>query len=205
MNKGQLFVVSGPSGAGKGTICKALEVEGSIALSVSITTRLPRPGEVEGISYYFVSKAEFVNMAESGELLEYAEVYGNYYGTPAKKVLEKLEEGIDVILEIDCQGAMQVKERYPGAILIFILPPSMQKLRERINGRGSETEEAIRLRMSNALSEIEYIKDYDYYVVNNELDLAVKRVKTIIDTGRARISKNADTAEMIIKKYKEEI
>ena len=149
-HKGKLFIISGPSGAGKGTICKELLAQTSrddVQLSVSMTTRNPRAGETDGVSYYFVSKEEFLHRIEAGGLLEYAEVYGNYYGTPKQPVVEKLAAGIDVILEIDMQGALKVKENYPDGVFIFILPPSMTELRKRLTGRGTETPEAIELRL----------------------------------------------------------
>ena len=151
---GKLFILSGPSGAGKGTICKELLAQTSrddVQLSVSMTTRNPRNGETEGASYYFVSKEEFLRKIEAGGLLEHAEVYGNYYGTPKQPVIEKLAAGIDVILEIDMQGALKVKENYPDGVFIFILPPSMSELRKRLTGRGTETAEAIEMRLGETL------------------------------------------------------
>lgn len=199
---GKLFVFSGPSGAGKGTICKKLlEENKELALSVSMTTRAPREGEVEGVSYYFTDKEAFKKRIEAGELLEHAEVYGNYYGTPKGPVIEKLEKGIDVILEIDMQGALKVKENYPDGVFVFILPPSMSELRKRLTGRGTETEEAIELRLGETLKELSYIEKYDYCVVNGELDEAVARVKSIVV---AEHSKVAFTAEELIASYKEE-
>ncbi len=199
---GKLFVFSGPSGAGKGTICKKLlEENKDLALSVSMTTRAPREGEVEGVSYFFTDKESFKKRIEAGELLEYAEVYGNYYGTPKGPVVEKLEKGIDVILEIDMQGALKVKENYPDGVFVFILPPSMSELRKRLTGRGTETEEAIELRLGETLKELSYIEKYDYCVVNGELDEAVARVKSIVV---AEHSKVAFTAEELIDSYKEE-
>lgn len=202
-DKGRLFVVSGPSGAGKGTICQALLQEKSdIELSISMTTRKPRSTEVEGVNYYFVDVEKFVDEINKGGLLEYAKVYGNYYGTPKQKVLDKLEEGRDVILEIDIQGAMQVREAYPEAIYIFILPPSMSELRKRITGRGTETESAITLRLNEALKEISYIDKYDYCVVNGDLTEAVSRVSAIITTEHCRVS---ESILSMIKDYEEEL
>ncbi len=199
---GKLFVLSGPSGAGKGTICKKLlsEVD-QLALSVSMTTRAPREGEIEGVSYYFTEKEKFEEHIENGNLLEYAQVYGNYYGTPKAPVIEKLESGVDVILEIDMQGALKVKDNYPNGVFIFILPPSMSELRKRLTGRGTETEEAIELRLGETLKELSYIEKYDYCVVNGELEEAVARVKSIVV---AEHSKVAFTAEELIASYKEE-
>ena len=199
---GKLFVFSGPSGAGKGTICKKLlEENEELAISVSMTTRAPRNGEVEGVSYFFTDKESFEKRIEAGEFLEHAQVYGNYYGTPKGPVLEKLAKGIDVILEIDMQGALKVKENYPDGVFIFILPPSMEILRKRLTGRGTETEEAIELRLGETLKELSYIEKYDYCVVNGELDEAVARVKSIVV---AEHSKVAFTADELIASYKEE-
>ncbi len=198
---GKLFIISGPSGAGKGTICKRLIEDTDIELSVSMTTRNPRPGEIEGVSYYFTTKENFQKEIKEGGFLEHAEVYGNYYGTPKKKVIEKLSQGIDVVLEIDIQGALKVKEAYPNGIFIFILPPSMAELRKRITGRGSETEEAINMRLGETLKEVSYIDKYDYCVVNGELMEAVNRVKAILIAEHSRVSKNV---YKLIEQYKEE-
>lgn len=199
---GKLFIISGPSGAGKGTICKRLVEDTKVEVSVSMTTRSPRPGEQEGVSYYFTTKEAFLKEVEAGGLLEYAEVYGNYYGTPKAKVIEKLEKDIDVVLEIDIQGALSVKEVYPKGVFIFILPPSMAELRKRITGRGSETEEAINLRLSETLKEVSYIDKYDYCVVNGELEEAVARVKAIVTAEHSRVSKSI---YKLIEMYKEEV
>lgn len=201
---GKLFILSGPSGAGKGTICKELLAQTSrddVQLSVSMTTRNPRNGETEGVSYYFVSKEEFLRKIEAGGLLEHAEVYGNYYGTPKQPVIEKLAAGIDVILEIDMQGALKVKENYPDGVFIFILPPSMSELRKRLTGRGTETSEAIEMRLGETLKELSYIDKYDYCVVNGKLEEAVNRVKSILIAEHSRVT---FTAEELISRYKEE-
>lgn len=203
MYKGQMFVVSGPSGAGKGTICKRLvDTLSDVELSVSMTTRAPRPNEVEGVNYYFVTQEVFEDTIAQNGFFEYAKVYGNYYGTPKAKVIEKLDEGRDVILEIDIQGALNIRKSYPQGILIFILPPSMAELRKRITGRGAETEAAINLRMGEALREVSYIDKYDYCIVNGELDEAVNRVNAVIVAEHSRVS--ADIYELIAG-YKEEI
>lgn len=201
-HSGKLFIISGPSGAGKGTICKRLIEDTKVEISVSMTTRNPRPGEVDGVSYYFTTKEEFEKEIRRGGFLEHAEVYGNYYGTPKAKVLEKLAAGIDVLLEIDIQGALHVKNAYPNGIFIFILPPSMAELRKRITGRGSETEEAINLRLSQTLKEVSYIDKYDYCVVNGELEEAVSRVKAIVVAEHSRVSQNV---YRLIEQYKEEV
>lgn len=199
---GKLFIVSGPSGTGKGTICKRLIEETDVEISVSMTTRQPREGEIDGKSYYFTTKEAFQQAIEDGGFLEWAEVYGNYYGTPKAKVEEKLASGIDVLLEIDIQGALNVKEAYPNGIFIFILPPSMAELRKRITGRGTDSEESINLRLSQTLKEVSYIDKYDYCVVNGELDEAVARVKAIVVAEHSRVSKNIYN---LIEQYKEEV
>ena len=201
LHKGKLFIISGPSGAGKGTICNALKKETDIDISVSMTTRQPRTGEKDGISYYFVDKDKFRETIENDGLLEYAEVYGNYYGTPKAKVVEKLEKGRDVILEIDIQGALKVKENYPEGVFIFILPPSMEELRRRITGRGTETEECINMRLSQTLKEVSYIDKYDYCVINDEVEGATERVRSIISAEHSRVT---ESVYGLIEKYKEE-
>lgn len=202
MSKGLLFVVSGPSGAGKGTICKKLLEKIDIELSVSMTTRKPRPGEIEGKNYFFVSEEEFQRVLAEDGFLEYAQVYGNCYGTPKSIVMEKLEQGKDVVLEIDIQGALKIRNSYPKGVFIFILPPSMAELRKRITGRGSETEDDINLRLGETLREVSYIDKYNYCVVNGELNEAVSRVAAIVKAEHSRVSE--DIYELI-ERYKEEI
>ena len=202
MAKGQLFVVSGPSGVGKGTICNRILEEADIEFSVSMTTRAPRTGEVDGESYYFVEIEEFKKNIEEGGFLEYAQVYGNYYGTPLKQTMELIEAGKDVLLDIDIQGALNVKKSYPKGVFIFILPPSMTELRKRITGRGSETEETLKVRMGETLKEVSYVDKYDYCVVNGDLDEAVHRVKAILVAEHSRVSEDIHE---LIEKYKEEI
>ena len=203
MRKGRLYVLSGPSGAGKGTICKAVMDQGDpeLALSVSMTTRAPREGEVDGVSYFFVTQEEYDKTVAEDGFLEHAGIYGNCYGTPKAAALEKLNAGIDVILEIEMQGALQVKKSYPDARLIFILPPSLEILKNRLRGRGTETEEQLQRRTGSALEEIHKIVDYDYYVINDRLEDAVARVNSIISAGRLEVDERA--AE-IVKNYEEE-
>ncbi len=202
MGKGQLFIISGPSGVGKGTIVQRLVDEIGIEFSVSMTTRAPRPGEVEGVSYYFVDNDEFDRTIEAGGFLEYAGKFGNRYGTPLAPILEKINAGKDVILDIDIQGAISVKKTYPTGVFIFILPPSMAELRKRITGRGTETPDSLNTRLSKALEEISYIDKYDYCIVNGELDEAVARAKAILIAEHSRVSE--DIYELI-EKYKEEV
>ena len=188
--RGVLIVISGPSGAGKGTICKALlEKKEDLFLSVSATTREPRAGEVHGINYYFLSKDEFLNKVDEGDFLEWAEVYGNYYGTPKSKVEEMLNEGKNVILEIDIQGALKVKENCEDGVFIFILPPSMEELKQRIIKRGSETPESLLRRFNSAYAEINYISKYNYGVINDEVELAVKKIENILSAEECRVDR----------------
>ncbi|WP_134684512.1 guanylate kinase [Brevibacillus migulae] len=178
---GLLLVLSGPSGVGKGTVCKALrERMNEIVYSVSATTRQPRAGEVDGVNYFFKSKEEFQQMIEQDQLLEWAEYVGNYYGTPRRFVEETLASGRDVILEIEVQGALQVKEKFPQGIFLFLAPPDLTELQNRIVGRGTETEESIRNRMAMAKAEIELMDKYDYVVVNDVIDTACEKIRAII-------------------------
>ncbi|MDR0879936.1 MAG: guanylate kinase [Clostridioides sp.] len=200
---GLLLVISGPSGAGKGTICKALlEDDRDIKLSVSATTRSPREGEVDGQHYHFVSKDKFKEMIENEEFLEHAQIYDNCYGTPKAKVIENLKNGVDVVLEIEMQGAMQIKKAYPEGIFIFTLPPSLKELKNRIVGRGTETAEEIEKRFSSAFDEINKIKDYDYFVFNNEISNSVKEIKSIITSEKNKVSRYKDN---ILDKFREEL
>ena len=198
VRRGNLFVVSGPSGAGKGAICAGLTMRTNVMLSVSMTTRAPREHETEGKSYYFVDKDRFKAAIADDELFEYAEVYGEYYGTPKAPVLACIEEGRDVILEIEVNGAMQTKNSMPDAILVFVLPPSFSDLKRRIEGRGTETPELIARRLERATMEIEHIDKYDYLVINDDLDGAIENMLAIMQSERLRIG---TSAEMVIKRY----
>lgn len=185
--KGLLFILSGPSGVGKGTVCAALrQVNEKITYSVSATSREPRVGEIDGINYFFKSKADFEEMIAKDQFLEWAQYVNNYYGTPRKFVTDMLEQGRDVILEIEVQGALQVKERYPEGIFIFLAPPDMEELRFRIQNRGTETDEVILNRMKKAEEEIEMMTKYDYVVINDKVELAVKRIEAIMIAEHCR-------------------
>ena len=191
--KGLLIVISGPSGAGKGTICKSWFQRNPDAIfSVSATTRQPRPLEQEGINYFFKSRDEFETMIEENDFLEYAEVYGNYYGTPRKYVQHQLMEGRDVILEIDIQGALQVKERFDEGVFIFIVPPTMEELRNRIVGRGTEDPEVILKRFNSAFEEINFIRRYNYLVVNDTVAGAVDKMEAIILAEKCLVDRNKE-------------
>lgn len=178
---GILFILSGPSGVGKGTVRKRLfEEQTDLQYSISMTTRNMRPGEVEGVDYFYRSKEEFEQMITDNELLEYAKYVNNYYGTPRAFVEETLAKGKDVFLEIEVQGALQVKNNFPQGVFIFLFPPSLDELKNRIVSRGTETEELVINRLKEARKEIEMMHAYDYVVVNDDIDEAVERVKTII-------------------------
>lgn len=202
MKKGNLFVISGPSGTGKGTICKGvLAAMDGIELSISMTTRTPRVGEVNGRDYFFVTDEKFKEIRESNGFLENARVYDHCYGTPKQNVIDKLNQGLDVILEIDTQGALMVKDSYEESILVFILPPSLKELKKRIVERNTDSAETIEKRMKEAAREISLSSRYDYAVVNDDLPLAIDAVKSIIKAERSKVSTNM---MYHIRKYEEE-
>ena len=185
--KGILLVLSGPSGAGKGTICRALQQDSpALVLSVSATTRPPRSGEVDGVHYHFLEREVFQEMIEDDQLLEWAEVYGHYYGTPRRFVLDTLEEGKDLILEIDIQGALQVKEKFPESVLIFIAPPSKPVLISRLFARGTDAPEEIQKRLSCTASEMKLAGRYDYLVLNDQVTRALETIRSIILAEKSR-------------------
>jgi guanylate kinase len=189
--RGSLIVLSGFAGVGKGTVLKSLfETHEGYAYSVSATTRDPRPGEVDGVHYFFISRECFEQMIENDELLEHASYVGNYYGTPKAYVDRKLEEGFDVILEIEIQGALNIKKKVPEAVLIYMLPPSARTLKERLTGRGTETEEVILKRMRRAAEEAVGVEEYDYIVVNEDADECAQELNSLIRAQRHRASSN---------------
>ncbi len=189
--EGLLLVVSGPSGAGKGTVCKALQQKcNDLKYSISMTTRQPRVGETHGINYFFSSVESFQQMIEKGELLEWAKVYDNYYGTPKDFVIETLKQGQDVILEIDVEGAKQVFNTFPNGVFIFLLPPSMEELANRIYKRGTDTKEVIEKRLAAAQSEIDQLNNYNYVVLNDEVDRAVQKIQAIITAEKCKVNRN---------------
>jgi len=183
--RGKLLVLSGPSGCGKGTVLRALmEGRSDMVFSVSATTRAPRPGEVDGREYYFVSRERFMEMVERGELLEHAEFVGNCYGTPKAPVLTQLEAGRHVLLDIEVQGAAQVKKAMPEAVLVFLAPPSLEVLEKRLRGRGTESEEKIRQRLETAKIELQQKDRYDYVVINDDPDRAAQELMRILAVGK---------------------
>lgn len=186
-SKGTLLVLSGFSGAGKGTIVKKLVSEYDYHISISATTRSPRTGEVDGREYYFKTREEFQDLIDHNGLIEWAEYVGNYYGTPKQFVEEMLAQGKNVILEIEVQGALNVKEQYPEAVLIFVAPPSIPILRERLIGRGTEDRETIEKRLLRAKEEAKDIKEYEYVVINDNLDTCVQQVHQIIVSNQCKV------------------
>ena len=190
-NQGVLAVISGFSGAGKGTLMRALlERYDNYALSISATTRAPREGEVDGREYFFKTREEFEQMIEHDELVEYAQYVGNYYGTPKEYVFSNLKAGKDVLLEIEIQGALKVKEKFPDTLLMFVTPPSAEELKNRLVGRGTEEMSVIESRLSRAVEEAQGIEAYDYLIVNDKLDACVGEVHSIIRNEHFRVSRN---------------
>lgn len=204
MAKGFLLVLSGPSGSGKGTVSEALmEKNLGIKYSTSVTTRPPRPTEVNGENYFFATLEEFESMVENDELLEHAFVHTNYYGTPKQFVFDEIEKGEIVLLEIDVQGALQVKKKYKEAVFIFLVPPTMQELRDRIVKRGTETEAEIETRFANAFREIDFVGEYDYFVVNDKVEQAVNNIENIIAAERLRVKRYNDIKKELMAKGEE--
>ena len=204
-DQGILVVVSGFSGAGKGTLMKALlEKYHNYALSISATTRKPRVGEVDGREYFFATRERFEEMIAKEELIEYAQYVDNYYGTPRQYVFQQMADGKDVILEIEIQGALKIKEKFPEALLLFVLPPSADVLKERLIGRGTESMEVIQARLHRASEEAAGMNSYDYILVNDKVDVCVEEMHQLIQAQHNRVSSNLDFIEQMkqeLKKY----
>ncbi|WP_442878376.1 guanylate kinase [Clostridium sp.] len=197
MRKGILVVLSGPSGTGKGTICKELLSKNkTLKISISCTTRSPREGEVDGVNYFFTSEDKFKSMVSENKFLEHANVYGNFYGTPREYVEKTLEMGYDVLLEIDTQGALNVKDTFKDGVFIFVLPPSLAELKSRIVGRGTETEETLNKRFGAAASEIKLATKYHYGVINDTVDNAVSVIEGIIRAEKCKIDRIIDDLDV---------
>uniref|UniRef100_A0A7C5Z9W0 Guanylate kinase n=1 Tax=Caldicellulosiruptor owensensis TaxID=55205 RepID=A0A7C5Z9W0_9FIRM len=187
MRNGLLIVISGPAGTGKGTVVgKLLEKNPNIKLSISKTTRKPRPGEKEGVNYFFVSREQFEEEIKNENFLEYAEYNNNYYGTPKDFVLESLRKGFDVILEIETKGALKIKKAFSDAVLIFLLPPSLEELHRRLVKRGTESEDEIKARLEIAKNEIKLVPEYDYCIINDNVDDAAEKIQKIIEVEKLK-------------------
>jgi len=199
LNRGLLIVVSAPSGCGKGTLLAEILKDKDYYYSVSATTRSPREGEVDGVNYHFATREEFEDLIKSDGMLEYAQYCGNYYGTPKKEVEKKLSEGKNVILEIEVQGAMQVKEIAPEGVFVFILPPSVSELKKRLLKRGTEEISVIEKRVSEAVGEIKYAEKYDYVIVNDDLSTAVDDFKTVISAEKMRTKNSKEIIDEVLK------
>jgi guanylate kinase len=198
---GILIVLSGPSGTGKGTICKELLASNAnLRYSISATTRSPRSGEANGVNYWFIAPEEFRTMIEQDELLEWAEVYGNFYGTPRRWVADMLRSGQDVVLEIDTQGAMQIKKKFPEGVFVCIVPPSLVELEDRIMKRGTDSPAVIAKRLGCVQEEIGFAPQYDYAVVNDEVTAATAKIAAIILAEKCRMDRNTDLIEAISKR-----
>lgn len=203
-NKGLLIVVSGPSGSGKGTICSELNKQrDDVVMSISATSRAPRAEDIEGKSYYFKTEQEFENMIQNGELLEWVRYCDNYYGTPRQKIDEYLEQGLNVVLEIEVTGALNVKKKYPDSVLVFVMPPRYEDLIYRLKGRGTEDDAVIKKRINKAIIEIQSVENYNYLVVNDNVKDAVAQILAIIDAERCKVVKNQEKIESFIETLKE--
>ena len=202
--KGQLIVISGFSGAGKGTVVKELVEKYGYSLSISATTRAPRPGEVDGKDYYFKTEAEFRNLIDYNGLIEWAQYVDNYYGTPRKFVEDELAAGKDVILEIEVQGASIIRKQYPDAMLLFITTKDVATLRERLSGRGSETEEQVRKRLPRAAEESAMIDTYDYIIINDDLNTCIDTVHSVILGGKCKRERNVEFIKALQADFSDE-
>ena len=202
-SRGQLFVVSAPSGTGKTTLVERLvQTVPNLMLSRSFTSRAPRPGEQDGVDYNFISRERFETMKDAGEFLEYADVFGNYYGTSATTTETALASGRDLVLVIDVQGARQVRARASAAVGIFVLPPSFEVLEKRLRRRSKDSDEQIRRRLAVARSEVDAVADYDYVVVNDEVEPAVQRLRAVVEAERARLRRMKPKALRIIESFR---
>lgn len=198
--RGLLVVISGPSGTGKGTVCKKLLAErDNVRYSVSATTRKPREGEAEGQNYFFVSEGQFLDMLEKDALIEWDKYCDNYYGTPKAFVDSCIEAGTDVILEITVEGALEIKQKYPECVLVFIVPPSLEELRRRIESRATECWDVIEKRLEQAANELKYVAKYDYLVLNDSVDDAVLNIEKVLDAERLKPSRNIEFLNSLIK------
>ncbi|MCH5157585.1 MAG: guanylate kinase [Clostridiales bacterium] len=202
MEKGLLVIISGPSGAGKGTIYQKVIERTDMKRSVSVTTRKPREGEVEGVNYYFRTEEEYQQMIASGEFLETAEVYKNYYGTPKAPVFANLEKGNDVLFEVDVHGARSIKKKYPEAVAIFVMTPDFETLKKRLIDRGTETADSLKTRLSAAKSELAQYKLFDYIVFNDELEVAVNEVIDIITAEKRKTKNNLEKINELLDNQK---
>lgn len=201
LSKGFLLVISGPSGSGKGTVSnELLNRNDDVVFSVSATTRKPRINEEDGLNYIFLDEEKFKNMVEKDLFLEHAFVHNNYYGTPREFVMEQIEKGEIVLLEIDVQGALQIKKNYKEAVFIFLLPPTMDELKNRIIKRGTESEEDINRRFENAFKELDFVGEYDYFVVNEKVSEAVSNIEAIIKAEKLRVKRQSGIKEKITSK-----
>lgn len=200
LQKGLLVVISGPSGTGKGTVCKKLLAEReNVRYSVSATTRKPREGEVDGQSYFFVSESQFLDMLEKDALIEWDKYCDNYYGTPKAFVDQSVERGTDVILEITVEGALEIKQKYPECVLVFIIPPSLEELRRRIESRATECCNVIEKRLEQAENELKYVSKYDYLILNDSVENAVLNIEKVLDAERLKPSRNIEFVNSLIK------
>ena len=197
MSKGLMLIISGPAGSGKGTVNAHLIGSGDFVYSVSATTRMPRPGEVDGVNYHFITKEDFISRIENGDMLEYTEYCGNFYGTPKKEAIAVLESGKNLILEIEVDGAHQIKEKYPDAVLIMLLPPSFKTQEQRLRGRGTESEDKVLARLERTREELADVSSYDYIVYNydGKDTEAADRIRAIVDAEKSSIRRNPNVRD----------